>query len=82
MDTGHAFLTVKEVASKLRIGASEVYELIAAGEIVCHRFGRRRGRIAVSEADLDCYIASCRGVEQVLAITRPQSRHQLRHLKL
>lgn len=72
--------TVKEVAAKLRVSATCVYQLIETGKIVCHRIGIGRGAIRIAEADLAAFIDGCRHEpgERTQA-SRPAKR--LRHLK-
>lgn len=51
------FLTVREVAERLKISNSLVYQLIASKELACHRIGTGRGgSIRVSEDDLKVYL--------------------------
>lgn len=52
-------LTVPQVAARLVIGRTTVYELIAAGKLPIHDIGSGKStRIRVSESDLAAYIAS------------------------
>ena len=71
-------LKISEVAARLNLSESSVYELVEAGKIVVHRFGKCRGAIRISEDDLRTYIESCRvGSES----TPTRSKRTLRHLK-
>jgi excisionase family DNA binding protein len=74
-------LNVREVAEKLRVSATCVYQLIERGKLTCHRIGVGRGAIRVCESDLTAYIDSCRkpGNETKNQVSRP--RGKLRHLK-
>jgi excisionase family DNA binding protein len=73
-------LTVREVATTLRVSPSLVYQLIEAGKIACHRIGTGRGAIRVSSADLDAYLQGCRSERQTPVPKPPRPR--LKHLKL
>ncbi len=46
-------LTVKEVATKLKISLGAVYKAISAGDLECHRFGKS---IRISQQQLDEYM--------------------------
>lgn len=48
------FLTVKEVARRLAVGRTTVYELIAKGDLVAIRIGRAR---RIPESALERWIA-------------------------
>lgn len=51
------FLTVREVAARLKISNSLVYQLIASKDLACHRIGKGRGgSIRVSEENLQTYL--------------------------
>lgn len=55
-------LTVAEVAERLRISPSLVYEMVQGGKLPHIRFGKpgRRGTIRVAEEDVAEMIASCK----------------------
>jgi excisionase family DNA binding protein len=74
------FLTVREVAQRLKVSQASVYAVIAEGKLPGYRIGAGRGTIRVSVADLQSYLAECRTgeVKQVQKISRPR----LKHLKL
>ena len=57
-----ALLTVAEVAERLSVSPSLVYELVQGGKLPHVRFGKpgRRGTIRVSEEDVAEMIASCK----------------------
>ena len=74
-------LTVRQVAERLNVSASCVYQLVESGKIPNHRIGLGRGAIRVSEADLEEYLASCRR-EQMSETPRRAPRLKLKHLKL
>ena len=56
-ESGAEMLTVEQVAGRLRLSVSKVYELLEAGEIPHYKFGRSK---RVSEQDLDAYLSRCR----------------------
>ena len=74
-------LTVRQVAERLNVSASCVYQLVESGKIPNHRIGLGRGAIRVSEADLEEYLASCHR-EKMSEAPRRAPRLKLKHLKL
>ncbi len=75
-------LTVKDVAQKLNVSPSCVYQLVETKSIPHHRIGVGRGSIRFTEDDITQYLDGNR--ENHGANGRPSlpSRHQLKHLKL
>lgn len=53
-------LTVKEVARRLRVSQSLVYQLVDTGRLGCHRIGNGRGAIRICPEDVTNYLQSCR----------------------
>jgi excisionase family DNA binding protein len=53
-------MTVKEVARRLRVSASLVYQLVDCGRLGCHRIGNGRGAIRIRPEDVASYLQSCR----------------------
>jgi len=53
-------MKVKDVAERLEVGVSTVYQLIAEGRLDCDRHGVGRGTIRVSEEQLAEYRAAGR----------------------
>jgi excisionase family DNA binding protein len=49
-------LTVKQVASRLKLDYQHVYKIISAGLLPCVRIGLGRGIIRIKESDLEAYI--------------------------
>ncbi len=72
--------TVREVAMRLRVSPSLVYQLVEAGKLACHRIGTGRGAIRISLLDLDAYLQECRS-ERHTPMPKPP-RPRLKHLKL
>ena len=73
------FYTVSEIAEKLKISCSKVFELVAGGEIVPHRIG---GAIRISEDDFELYLAGCRVGTRKKKQRRAPSRRRLKHITL
>jgi excisionase family DNA binding protein len=73
-------LNVREVAERLRVSATCVYQLIEQGKLACHRIGIGRGAIRVSAEDLEEFIDGCREKRNAGARVPPQSI-RLKHLK-
>ncbi|MCY2967400.1 MAG: helix-turn-helix domain-containing protein [Planctomycetota bacterium] len=74
-------LKPRQLAERLNVSLSTVYGLIETGKIACHRIGRGRGAVRVSEEDLADYLASCRNAEKNQT-KPPRPRVKLKHLKL
>ena len=53
-------LSVEDLADKLGVSVSLVYELVAKRRIPCYRIGTGRGTIRFDEADVAAYLQSCR----------------------
>ena len=53
-------MTVKEVARRLRVSTSLVYQLVDAGKLGCHRIGNGRGAIRIRPEDVADYLETCR----------------------
>jgi len=72
-------LTVKQVAEKVGVSESLVYEWCNDGLLPHYRFGKpgRRGKIMVDPDELDGFIASCRHEAKT-----PGPVQSLKHLKL
>ena len=56
--------TVNEIATKLKISRSSVYNAIETGDLPHHRFGAGRGTIRISEEQLQQYLERTRVEEQ------------------
>ena len=74
-------LTVTQVAERLNLSKQCVYALIDSGELASHRFGKRRGTIRISEADLNEYVTASRQ-EMAEKPIRRASRPRLKHISL
>lgn len=71
-------MRVREVAERLEVSPSTVYQIIAAGKLRCSRVGIGRGVIRISEEQLAEYL---RAAEPVPA-RPPAPRARLKHLRL
>lgn len=74
------YLTVREVADRLRVSASSVYLVVESGRLAHHRIGARRGAIRISEDDLEAYLAQCRREPTThtpapAPVARPKPKH-------
>ena len=69
-------LTVKQVAERLQISVSKMYELIREGDIAVHKIG---GSFRISESDLCSYLDACR-VRFGKRIRRSDAK--LKHLRI
>ncbi len=76
-------LSVQQVADRLQVSPSCVYQLIDSGKLSHHRIGVARGTIRVSEDDLTTYLEDSRteSANEKLPEPRPK-RAKLKHLKI
>lgn len=75
-------LTVPQVAARMAVSPSLVYQLIESGKLGHHRIGNGRGTIRVSQNDLEAYLsASHSGVEPLQPTVR-RPRKRLKHIRL
>ena len=75
------FLTVKDVAARLNISVSCIYQLVESGKLAHHRIGLGRGAIRFSDGDIDEYLAGVRQQVRNHAAATPLGR-KLKHIKL
>ena len=70
-------LTVKQVAERLGVSESLVYEWCSEGVLPHYRFGRkgRRGKILIDETEFDAFLAGCRQEGRQDTATMPELRH-------
>jgi excisionase family DNA binding protein len=73
-------LTVAEVAEKLNVSPSLVYQMVETGKLPFLRIGNGRGAIRFQGEDIQAYLDSCR-VEKTTG-GRPALRLTLKHLHL
>lgn len=76
-------LTVKDVAERLNVSVSTVYEILQSGLLPCVKVGLRGGAIRVSEDDLNAYITACRsGGHGTFTAPATLVTEKLRHLRV
>jgi excisionase family DNA binding protein len=73
-------LTVKEVAERLRVSRTCVYQLVERGKLACHRIGLGRGAIRIAIEDLAAYVEGCRVTRNAGTEMSPHAG-RLKHLK-
>ena len=78
--TDKKLLTVKDVAERLSVSSSLIYQLVESGKLPVLRIGNGRGAIRFSPQDIEAYLEECR-VEKQAPATR-QRRPRLKHIKL
>jgi excisionase family DNA binding protein len=72
-------MTVEQAAKKIGISVSKMYQLVSARAVSFYRVG---GKIILSEADVDAYLASCRVGAVTPTVAAPRVRLKLKHLSL
>lgn len=75
-------LTVKDVAARLNVSASCVYQLVESGRLSHHRIGLGRGAIRVSEESISEYLDEVRHHASGERPRTTTARPKLKHLKL
>lgn len=75
-------LTVKEVAERLKVSASCIYQLVESGRLAHHRIGIGRGAIRFSENDLDEFLKKSREQARQSKSSSAKPHAKLKHLKL
>ncbi len=75
-----SLLTVKDVAARLNVSLSLVYQIVEAGKLPVHRIGNGRGSIRFRPKDIEAYVGECRVEKQAPAPRQPRPR--LKHIKL
>ena len=72
-------MTVNEVARRIGISASKVYQLVSARRIAHYRIG---GKIIFSEPDVASFLESCHVGTAAPVAAVPHMRPKLKHLSL
>lgn len=57
-------MRVRDVAARLEVSPSLVYQLIAAGKLRCTRHGLGRGTVRISEEQLAAYLAESESIAE------------------
>lgn len=76
-------LTVKDVAQKLNVSQSCIYQLVESGRIPHHRIGLGRGAIRFTEEDVTGFLATSRedAIPNAVSALVGKGRN-FKHLKL
>ena len=74
--TRRIWWTVKQIAEHYGLSARSVYDTIAAGGLVAHRFGLGRGGMRIADADRLAWEQQCRDNELAPA-PPPMTRSRL-----
>lgn len=63
-------LTVRQVAARLNVSTTAIYDLINAGSLPCYRIGagEKRQRIRISETDIAEYLERQRSAVPAMAV--------------
>ena len=69
-------MKVPEVADRLRVSASTIYNLVEAGKFPCYRIGTGRRAIRFTEEQIAAFLESCKVTP---AASLPEG---LRHIRL
>ena len=72
----HPLMTVSEVAERLNVSTSLVYQLVESGKLPVCRIGNGRGAIRFRPQDIDQFIDAC-----LTEKTSPSARRQKPRLK-
>jgi len=77
-------LTVKDVAGRLNVSPSCIYQLVETGKIPHHRIGVGRGAIRFTEDDIAEYLQNARELAASGGLKRTTGRPKLKlkHIKL
>jgi excisionase family DNA binding protein len=75
-------LTVKDVATRLNVSQSCIYQLVESGRIPHHRIGLGRGAIRFTEDDISNFLAGSREETRDGTTTLKSPTRRLKHIKL
>lgn len=75
-------LTVKDVAQKLNVSQSCIYQLVESGRIPHHRIGLGRGAIRFANDDIAIFLAGSREETRNDVGTPKTPARRLKHIKL
>ena len=76
----HPLMTVSEVAERLNVSTSLVYQLVESGKLPVCRIGNGRGAIRFRPQDIDQFIDACLTEKTSPSARRPKPR--LKHIHL
>lgn len=74
-------MTVKQASERLNVSVATVYALVSAGKLACHRVGVGKGRIRITESDIEAYLSLCRQ-DTVAAPSRQMTPRKLKHIRI
>ena len=76
-------LTVKQAAQKMGVCEAIVYACCANGSLPHYRIGRKRGKILISEADIEAFLQQNRvEKKEPEPVKAPAVHYKPKHLKL
>jgi excisionase family DNA binding protein len=75
-------LTVKDVAQKLNVSQSCIYQLVESGRIPHHRIGLGRGAIRFTDEDITNFLAGSREETRHNTPAHKSPTRRLKHIKL
>jgi len=75
-------LTVKDVAGRLNVSQSCIYQLVETGKIPHHRIGVGRGAIRFTEDDITDYLSQAREESRHSSFAAIPDRRKLKHIRL
>ena len=68
-------LRVSDVALRLDISRSLVYQLVEQGKLSCYRVGLRGGSLRFTDEDVHAYLETCRVEGELVQPERPRLKH-------
>ena len=82
MEQKRMLLTVKEVASILRLSLTETYKLVQSGAIVHYRVGPGKGAIRIEEDEVQVFLKNRQiGGGERAAVAVPMRTKPLKHIR-
>ena len=75
-------LTVKQVAQRLNVSQSCIYQLVETGKIPHHRIGTGRGAIRFSNANIESFLEDSHHQTSGERVKPRPARQKLKHLEL
>lgn len=82
MEKNETLLTVKEVASILRLSLTETYKLVQSRAISHFRVGPGRGAIRIDRIEIDNFLENRRvGMPEKKAVVTPVRLKPLKHIR-
>lgn len=69
--------TVKELAEHYGLSSRTIYDAIASGDLIAHRFGRGRGGTRVADGDRQSWEQQCKDTVCVPALSSSNMKDRL-----